>query len=100
MQLYIDDERNPKAGVWDIVRSYNAAVHYMCKNGVPLYISFDHDLGDMVPTGFDIAKWMVERDLDDKGNFIPKNFEFNVHSANPIGVANIAGLLNGYLEIR
>ena len=98
--LYIDDERIPKSEGWDIVRSYDEAICYMRKNGCPTYISFDHDLGHAVPTGKDIAKWMVERDLNDKGKFIPPDFEFNVHSANPVGAANIAGLLNNYLEQR
>lgn len=100
MDLYIDDERNPKSEGWDIVRSYDEAIHYMRKNGCPKYISFDHDLGYNTPTGKDIAKWMVERDLNDKGKFIPQDFEFNVHSANPVGAKNIAGLLKNYLEVR
>lgn len=98
--LYIDDERTPRTEGWTIVRSYDDAVHFMRKNGCPEYISFDHDLGDQVPSGYDIAKWMVERDLNDSGRFIPLDFEFNVHSANPVGAKNIAGLLKNYLEQR
>jgi len=30
--------------------------------------------------------------------FIPKGFKFNVYSANPIGVINIKGYLNSYLN--
>lgn len=43
---------------------------------------------------------VLERDLNDKGAFIPKNFTFEVHSANPPGAENIRGLLNNYLEQR
>ena len=41
---------------------------------------------------------MVERDLDKKGRWIPKNFTYDVHSANPVGKKNIVGLLDNYLE--
>jgi hypothetical protein len=64
--------------------------------GWPLWISFDHDLGDNVPTGYDLARWLVEQDLD--GNQMPDQFEYRVHSANPVGAANIQGLLDGYLR--
>ena len=43
---------------------------------------------------------MVERDLDKNGSWIPKNFTYDVHSANPAGKKNIEGLLNNYLEKR
>jgi len=98
--LYIDDLRTPLSDAYDIVRSYDDAVHYMRTKGCPTYITFDHDLGDNVPTGFDVAKWMVERDLNDKGKFIPQDFEYGVHSANPVGRDNIIGLLKNYLEQR
>jgi len=101
IKLFIDDIRDPCADDFIVVRSYGYAVNYMRKNGCPDFISFDHDLGEANElTGFDIAKWMVERDLNDKGKFIPKDFKFYVHSANPAGSANINGLLNNYLEVR
>ena len=98
MSLYIDDERNPKTQRdWEIVRTSSEAINYMTKNGCPNYISFDHDLGGD-DTSMIIVKWMVERDLDKP--FIPNDFEFNVHSANPVGAANITGYLNAYLRVR
>jgi hypothetical protein len=51
-----------------------------------------------------IVKFLIEEDLDMNEayntNFIPSNFEFNVHSANPVGAANIEGYLNSYLNTR
>ena len=41
---------------------------------------------------------MVERDLHKKGGWIPKNFTYDVHSANLVGKKNIVGLLDNYLE--
>lgn len=73
----------------------------MKQNGCPDYISFDHDLGDIgTKTGKDVANWIVERDQELEGKFIPENFEFNVHSANPVGTENIEGLLKQYLSFR
>ncbi len=100
-KLYLDDIRIPTSSGFAIVRSYDDAVHYMRKNGCPDFISFDHDLGEADEhSGLDVAKWMVERDMNDNGQFIPEDFTFNVHSANPPGAANIKGLLDNYLEQR
>lgn len=101
VKLYIDDIRNPKDDDFIVLRSYAEAVGWMRKNGCPEFISFDHDLGDTDElSGFDIAKWMVNMDLNQKGMFIPEDFQFNVHSANPVGADNIAGLLDNYIEVR
>ena len=97
--LYIDDDRIPKTYLpWDFVRSFEDATSYIRENGIPEYISFDHDLGTEL-NGYDIAKWMVEQDLDRTLSF-PKGFEFNVHSANPVGARNITEYLNGYLKYK
>ena len=53
----------------------------------------------LLPTGFDFAKWLVEMDMDNIYKF-PENFSFHVHSANPVGKANIEGYLNNYLKSR
>lgn len=89
-KLYLDDIRIPKTKGWDIVRSYNEFVKWIEANGVPDKISFDHDLGDEnTKTGYDAAKWIGKYCLD---NSIPFP-EYNVHSANPVGRANIESYL-------
>lgn len=98
MRLYIDDIRTPKTDNWEIVRTSQEAIIFMAENGCSNYISFDHDLGGD-DTSMKVVHWMIEKDLEE-GNFIPDNFEFNVHSANPVGVKNIEGLLNNYLQFR
>ena len=71
----------------------------MQDKGCPLFISFDHDLGDSKQKpGLDIVKWMIEKDLNLSGQFIPNNFKFEVHSANPVGRDKINGLLHNYLN--
>ena len=122
-KLFLDDLRNPKDGIglvpsnlnqfywandWAIVRCYDEFVSYITKNGLPDFISFDHDLADdhyvaymelqkghlegSVPTektGFECAKWLVDFCLDNDGQ-IP---DFIVHSANPVGKKNIESYL-------
>ena len=49
--------------------------------------------------GVDLAKWLVEKDMDNPG-FIPPNFQFFVHSQNPIAAERIKSYLGQYLSIR
>ena len=99
MKLYIDDIRNPKTKFDKITRSSKETIEYLTRYGCPDYISFDHDLGGQ-DTSMIIVKWMVEMDLDMSGEFIPYGFEYNVHSANPVGKANLEGYLKCYLSTR
>jgi len=88
--LYLDDIRPIPEG-FDGVRSFEEFVSYITENGLPDYISFDHDLGEG-KSGYDCAKWLVEYCLDHELD-MP---EFNVHSQNPVGRENIEGLLGGF----
>jgi hypothetical protein len=98
--LYIDDERTPKfQNEWIVVRSVKEAKALIAINGCPTVISFDHDLGDNVPTGHDLAKWIINQDLSGL-LFLPIDFSYNVHSANPVGRDNICSILDSYLSFR
>ena len=99
MRLYIDDIRTPVTSFDKITRSSEETIEYLVRNGCPNYISFDHDLGGD-DTAMTIVKFIVETDIDTDYNFIPYDFAFNVHSANPVGAANIRGYLNSYLNQR
>jgi hypothetical protein len=100
--LFLDDLREaPRSRNWSCVaRNVREAQLYCETHGVPEYLSFDHDLGSDEPTGYDFAKALVETDLDQNGNFIPRDFQFHVHSANPVGRVNIQSLLDSYLSHR
>ncbi len=125
MRLYLDDVRTPKDpnnewvdGIpqWEVVRSYDEFVAHIQKNGLENYevISLDHDLGESAmnefynnvhpnytldynniqeKTGYDAAKWLVAESMR-TGIPLPAVY---VHSANPIGSANIMGYVNNYL---
>lgn len=99
--IFLDDERVPgkKYEHFVVLRSVKDAIEYVKKNGYPSFVTFDHDLGDGVPTGLDFAKWLIEEDLDNKW-MAENGFAFEVHSMNPVGKRNIEMLLLQYLECR
>ena len=117
ISLYLDDVRTPTDHSWQVVRNYNQFVSHVRLNGLENYevISLDHDLGEEAmnefynnalpnfklnydnilneKTGYDCAKWLVAESMIKK---IPLP-QIYVHSANPIGSANIMGYINNYL---
>ena len=125
--LWLDDIRNPFLDLEGKVPSnenyivhwvlnYDQFVQYVTKFGLPDVISFDHDLGldhyinlveqgyskrsarkeSKEKTGYDCAKWLIDYCLDNKLN-LPG---FYIHSMNPVGKQNIAGLFQSFLNRR
>jgi hypothetical protein len=124
--LWLDDIRDPLQDHWLVfspitptevvwVKSYQQFVDWIIKNGLPEAICFDHDLGMDVAlnarakgmskrksrllkqeekTGYDCAKWLVEYCLDADCS-LPL---YNIQSANPVGKANIDGLLKHFIR--
>lgn len=126
--LFLDDIRMPAEAYeytqqtifieeeWIIVRSYKDFVDWIEQHGLPIFISFDHDLADIddtsqatfdnnenasvgqsiqghnEKTGYDCAKWLVNYCLD---NHL-KCPDYFCHSMNPVGKQNILGLLQSF----
>lgn len=102
-RIYLDDIRNPQTEGFTVLRSYQEFVDFTLMFGCPEYISFDHDLGNDLPSGHDCLQWLIERDLRlqiQKQKFISDNFEINVHSANPVGKENIEKLWISYKNFK
>ena len=116
LRLYIDDIRTPVDDDWILVRNYDEFVAQIKLNGLGNFevISLDHDLGEgaMVEyytnvknnymldynnieerTGMDCCRYLVSESMNEK---IPLP-QIYVHSANPIGSANMMGYINNYL---
>jgi hypothetical protein len=116
LRLYLDDIRTPVDDDWIVVRNYDEFVAQIKLNGLGNFevISLDHDLGDgaMVEyytnvknnymldynninerTGMDCCRYLVSESMNEK---IPLP-QIYVHSANPIGSANMMGYINNYL---
>ena len=95
--LFIDDERFPPddAQDWIIVRSSQEARDVIVQQGPPNFISFDHDLG-----GEDTAMKVVQFLIDSHLMGFIRRFptKYYVHSQNPVGAANIRGLMNYYIS--
>ena len=91
MKIWIDDIRPAPAAGWVWVKSSTEAIGYLatCKgSGFNLdIISFDHDLGGD-DTSRRVALWLCEMD------YWPT--ECRVHSANPVGVEWLRGIITTY----
>lgn len=114
-KIYLDDVRTPTDKGWRVVRNYHQFVDVIQELGLDSidHISLDHDLGDSAmneyyqnvkpnyrldydniqeKTGMDCVKWLVDYCLDNRSD-MPL---VTVHSANPIGSANMMGWINNY----
>ncbi|CTQ47346.1 cyclic-phosphate processing receiver domain-containing protein [Roseibium aggregatum] len=99
MDLPLDPPNTDPAvlGDWKIARSYVEAAALFDEFGLPLFVSFDHDLADG-KDGIAVAHRMIEIDMDSFGGQISRRFRFEVHSGNRVGRDNIRGLLEGYMK--
>lgn len=98
-KLWLDDVRPVPDNTWIPVEDDAEFICHCLELGCPDFISFDHDLGLISKDGCELAHWLVNMDVDNPG-FIPDDFSFQVHSANPVGAENIRGILNNYLNFR
>jgi hypothetical protein len=126
MNIFLDDIRNPdwvtlyktdpyKEMKWVVVRSYNEFVNYVKENGMPIFVSLDHDLSDehysvyedalngnidirnqsfKEKNGYDALKWLCSYALDNK----EKLPEIKFHTANYIGWKNMMTYYNNFLK--
>ena len=85
MRLWIDDVRTmPKD--YDVWAKTAEEAILALRTGKVTHASFDHDLGDETEkTGYDVAVWIERHAYLNK----LKQFTYDVHSANPVGVERI-----------
>ena len=117
VRIYLDDIRTPLETDWIICRNYEEFVQKVSDTGLENIelISLDHDLGQTAireyfkntsknyvidynniheKTGYDCAKWIVNKSMEEDID-LPT---ITVHSANPVGSANMMGYINNYLK--
>ena len=91
MKIWVDDIRPPPGKQWIWFVSSNAALEFLkfCKRqGLTVHeLSLDHDLGGEDTSRY-IVLWFCEAD------FWP--LEIKVHSANPVGVEWLEGMIKRY----
>lgn len=98
--------------LWERVWNYKEFVETIERKGLPLLVSFDHDLADehyAIPedydkaityekfeekTGYHAMQWMIDYIIDN--NLRPPGVF--VHSLNPVGRDNIANLFDNFLK--
>ena len=110
--LFLDDIRFPQDVKYDygsysnviICRSMDDAIWCVKHRGLPDFISFDHDLadihyivGDGEKTGYSFAKWFCDY-LMDNNLTLSDNFNYYVHSMNPVGAKNIYHYMENFLR--
>lgn len=128
--LFLDDIRNPENAFeytkqkmfvdkqWVVVRNFEEFKNHIDTNGLPTFISFDHDLADShytpkylwddyekskewqdqqihnEKTGYDCALWLIDYCIDNNLE-LP---EYYCHSMNPVGKDKIISLFNSYIK--
>lgn len=100
--LFLDDERMPSDANFVVgtvmvlvARTVEQAQQYVKDKGLPMAISFDHDLGEGQPPATSFAWWLINGHLD--GLWDCKEIgAVQVHSANPEGGRNIFLLWEGF----
>lgn len=120
--LFLDDVRMPKSVTWvnlplvpwEIVRNYDQFVSKIQSQGLPIFISFDHDLGldhyneamysddpedynilyktFSDKTGYHCAQWVVEYCISNNLTFP----DYVCHSMNPVGKRNIESYIENF----
>lgn len=106
MKLFIDDVRNPPSdgNGWVLYRAINPALRFIRENcNLIDTISLDHDAGDFRRGGkedYIVILDELER-LHRRGIINCSHINFRLHSANPVGVANMRAIIqaNGWREI-
>jgi len=101
-KLYVDDVRPlpdeyDKEGCWQKSTTVWEAITKLELLEFEV-VSLDHDLacfiGNKELTGYDICLWLAER--KNEGLYVPPIII--VHSANPVGFANMTAVINRYLR--
>ena len=95
-KMFIDDERFPVDDSFTICRSSNEAINHVKANGLPIFVSFDHDLGGD-DTSIIFINWLIEHILDNNLSFYER-FDYYVHSQNPIGAVNIRNKIDSFIK--
>lgn len=105
--LYLDDERElphhyDRERRWFVCRSSEEAKQMVLKNGIPAFMSLDHDLGGE-DTTMKFLHWLAEEYYNDTDKnpagkllVIPG---YVIHSQNPIGAQNIKSFIESWKKI-
>lgn len=113
-KLYLDDIRNPPDETWEVVRTADACIRVL-DAGTVTHLSLDHDLAfehyaavsdaneitspedrPREKTGYDVCLWLRQKVETDPTYRMPRVV---LHTANPVGRANMAAVLMEIADI-
>ncbi|MGU3389767.1 cyclic-phosphate processing receiver domain-containing protein [Sphingomonas sp. M1A8_2b] len=95
-KIFLDDEREPPPGNWLVARDATR-FRALLRNHEPTIISLDHNLGcdesgAELPSGQHCLRQLIENAMERPAAFEHLRLVV-LHSANPVGRANMRGLL-------
>lgn len=91
IKLFLDDVRDCPIGYVPSETAWDCIDHL--ERGDVFQLSLDHDLGDPKNgTGMDVVNWIEERVVNEEFYAVPTMIR--IHSANPVGRANMERGLN------
>jgi hypothetical protein len=98
--LFIDPVKEPQRDgkKWQTARSTTAAAAIMKQLGAPKAISINYDLGKNEPYGAEIARWLVQLDLNH--NILSQDLEYFIHGGSVVDATNMKMILNNYLKFK
>lgn len=97
LQIWLDDERDAPDYTWKVFRRAQSLMEFLVTNKEDIaVISFDHDLGDGVPTGYDVASFIEERVA---AGTMKAPLSMRVHSANPAGSRRISQAIESIIRL-
>lgn len=102
-RLFLDDERAPGDAGWsghDVLVARTCAEAELAIGacvGLPVAISFDHDLGENQPVAVEFMWWLINGHLDGLWD-CSQIKTVQVHSANIKGAENLIGLWEGFCK--
>lgn len=106
--LFLDDLREPTDQQKEIAKSFSdvemviirstkaAKIHTLKMNCAPIYIFFDHDLGEdefKIDESVVYLNWLIEM-------YPEANIEYSVHSSNPAGRLNIISKMESWKKSK
>lgn len=99
--MFLDDEKFPPddGSEWLIARSSQEAIDLVETYGIPRFISFDHDLGGN-DTSRNFIHWLSDYMMGNEFTFFSRDFNFDVHSQNPIGAQWIQDTMTAMVDGR
>ena len=103
MKLWIDDCRPaPEGYIW--LKSTNETLRFIINHVHDIEeVALDHDAGDYVNEGGDYINILKEIErLARKSPTTFIGYKFSIHTANPVGAANMRAIIqqNGWEEIK